>query len=347
MIPKDFQLESYDYELPEELIAQYPSPKREESRLLVLDRKTGEIRHHGRFSEIEKYFRPGDLLVANDSRVFPARLLGRKETGGQVELLLLRLPEEGQPVPALYRGKRPRAGLKIRFAEGLEGEIERVLEGGKVEVRLKARGNLLPLIERIGRVPLPPYIKRGPVNEDLFRYQTVYARKTGSVAAPTAGFHFTEELLRRLREKGIIFLTITLHVGYGTFAPVKTTDIRAHRLHEEYVEIDEECARRINEARARGGALFAVGTTTLRALEFSALQSGRVEPVSAWCDLYIYPGFHFKVVDHLITNFHLPRSSLLILVSAFAGRERVLEAYREAIRKRYRFFSYGDAMLIL
>ncbi len=347
MIPKEFRLESYDYELPEELIAQFPSPKREESRLLVLDRQTGKIRHHERFREIETYFRPGDLLVANDSRVFPARLLGRKETGGQVEILLLRLPQEGEPVPALYRGKRPREGLRIFFSEGLEGEIVRLLEGGKVEILLKAHGDLLSLLEKIGRVPLPPYIKRLPVDEDLFRYQTVYAQKTGSVAAPTAGFHFTEELLKRLQEKGVHFLTITLHVGYGTFAPVKTKDIRAHRLHEEYVEIDEECARKINEIRAQGGALFAVGTTTLRALEFSALRTGRVEPISAWCDLYVYPGFRFQVVDHLVTNFHLPRSSLLILVSAFAGRELILKAYQEAIKRRYRFFSYGDAMLIL
>ncbi|NPB08732.1 MAG: tRNA preQ1(34) S-adenosylmethionine ribosyltransferase-isomerase QueA [Thermodesulfobacteria bacterium] len=347
MIPEDFRLESYDYELPEELVAQFPSPAREESRLLVLDRRTGEIRHHQRFREIEDYFRPGDILVGNDSRVFPARLLGRKETGGQVEVLLLRLPQEGEPVPALFRGKRPRPGLKISFAEGLSGEIVRVLEGGKVEILLRASQDLLSLIERVGRVPLPPYIKRAPVNEDLFRYQTVYARKTGSVAAPTAGFHFTRELLERLQEKGVSFLTITLHVGYGTFAPVKCADIRQHQLHEEYVEIDPGTARKINETRQRGGAVFAVGTTTLRALEFAALKTGRVEPVSAWCDLYIYPGFRFQVVDHLVTNFHLPRSSLLILVSAFAGRELILKAYREAVARRYRFFSYGDAMLIL
>ena len=347
MTPREFRLESYDYPLPEELIAQYPSPKREESRLLVLQRKTGEITHHNRFREIVRYFKKGDLLVVNDTRVFPARLIGHKPTGGQVEILLLRLPKAGEPVPALFRGKRPRPGLQIVFSEELEGEITAVHEGGKVEIVLSAPTDLLSTLEKVGRVPLPPYIKRQPEAEDLFRYQTVYAKKLGSVAAPTAGFHFTEELLQKLRQKGVLFASITLHVGYGTFAPVKTEDIRQHKIHEEYVEIDPQTADLINQTRRQGGHLFAVGTTTLRALEFSALKSGRVEPVSAWCDLYIYPGFRFQVVDHLVTNFHLPRSSLLLLVSAFAGRELILKAYQEAIERRYRFFSYGDAMLIL
>ena len=347
MIPKEFRLESYDYHLPQNLIAQYPSPQREESRLLVLDQATGKIKHHLRFREITRYFKAGDILVVNDTKVFPARLLGRKPTGGQVEILLLRLPQAGEPVPALYRGKRPRPGLKISFSEALEGEIVKVEEGGKVEIILSGPQELLPLLEKIGRVPLPPYIKRLPEVEDLFRYQTVYAQKAGSVAAPTAGFHFTRALLDTLREKGVTLATITLHVGYGTFAPVKTKDIRAHKIHEEYVEIPSETACAINEARQKGGALFAVGTTVLRALEFSARETGRVRPISAWCDLYIYPGYRFQVVDHLITNFHLPRSSLLILVSAFAGRKVILKAYQEAIQKGYRFFSYGDAMLIL
>ncbi len=346
-IPEEFRLSSYEYDLPEELIAQYPPKERTESRLLVLDRRTGQITHHLRFSEIKRYFRPRDLLVVNDSRVFPARLIGRKETGGRVEVLLLRLPEPEKPVPALFRGKRPSPGKKIFFDQGLQGEITKVEEGGKIEILLKAREDLLKTIEKIGRVPLPPYIKRDPEFEDRFRYQTVYARTPGSVAAPTAGFHFTEELLEELKALGVRLFTITLHVGYGTFAPVKEDDIRKHRLHEEFVEITPETAQGINTFREAGGRLFAVGTTTVRALEFAAIKTGRVEPIQAWCDLYIYPGFSFKVVDHMITNFHLPHSSLLILVSAFAGRELILRAYQEAIRLRYRFFSYGDAMLIL
>ncbi len=346
-IPREFRLESYQYHLPAELVAQYPPQERTESRLLVLERHTGQLQHHQRFTEIARYFRPGDILVANDSRVFPARLLGRKETGGRVEILLLRLPQPGQAVPALFRGKRPRVGLKLYFEQGLCAEILEVQEGGRVLVRLEAPGDLSQTIEKVGRVPLPPYIKRPDQIEDRFRYQTVYARKPGSVAAPTAGFHFTPKLLEELRQKGVHFFTITLHVGYGTFAPLKSKDIRAHRIHEEYVEISPETATALNELRTKGGRLFAVGTTTLRALEFAAQKTGRVSAVQAWCDLYIYPGFRFKVVDHLVTNFHLPGSSLLVLVAAFAGREKILSAYAEAVRKKYRFFSYGDAMLIL
>lgn len=346
-IPPLFRLETYDYELPPELIAQYPPKERTESRLLVLDRQKGCILHHDRFREIEKYFKAGDILVVNDSRVFPARLYGQKETGGRVEILLLRLPEAGRPVPALYRGKRLRPGTRLRFGAGLQAVVQESLSPGKVLLQLEAEGDLLALIEKIGRVPLPPYIKRPDEKEDLFRYQTVYARKPGSVAAPTAGFHFTEELLKKLAQKGVKLLSITLHVGYGTFAPVKCADIRQHRIHEEYVEIAPETAETINRAKEAGSAVFAVGTTTLRALEFAAQKTGRVEAVSAWCDLYIYPGFRFRVVDHLITNFHLPRSSLLILVAAFAGLDLIKKAYQEAIKRRYRFFSYGDAMLIL
>ena len=345
-IPPLFRLSSYDYELPEELIAQYPSKERSESRLLVLKRPKGELTHHRGFREITRYFRPGDLLVVNDSRVFPARLYGRKETGGRIEVLLLRLPEKGGPVPALLRGRRPRPGLKIFFEKGLFAEVLELLEGGKVLLRLEAKGDILKLLEEIGHVPLPPYIRRPDQVEDLFRYQTVYARKPGSVAAPTAGFHFSQELLKELEKIGVKILSVTLHVGYGTFAPVKTEDIREHRLHEEYVEISEDTAQAINQAKEEGRKVFAVGTTTLRALEF-AVKEGKVRAISSWCGLYIYPGFSFKVVDHLITNFHLPRSSLLILVAAFAGLENIKKAYREAIKRRYRFFSYGDAMLIL
>ncbi|HFB83833.1 MAG TPA: tRNA preQ1(34) S-adenosylmethionine ribosyltransferase-isomerase QueA [Thermodesulfatator sp.] len=339
-----FRLKDYDYELPQELIAQYPPQKRTESRLLVLDRASGRLEHR-RFGDIERYFRPGDLLVVNDTRVFPARLIGRKRSGGRVELLLLRLPQSG-PVPALFRGKRPRIGLKLIFPEGLEAEITAVGKNGQVEVILKGSGDLLEVLERVGHVPLPPYIRRPDTAEDRFRYQTPFARRPGAVAAPTAGFHFSEELLLRLREKGIIITSITLHVGYGTFAPMKVEDIRDHQIHAEYIEVSPQTARLINLARQERRAIFACGTTTLRALEHAG-RSGQLEPMKGWCDLYIYPGFSFKIVDHLITNFHLPRSSLLVLVSAFAGREKVLAAYREAITRRYRFFSYGDAMLIL
>ena len=347
VIEEDFCLNSYNYELPRELIAQYPAKDRTESRLLVLDRKKGDITHHLRFSEIIRYFSHGDLLIVNDSKVFPARLLGRKETGGQVEVLLLRLPEAGRPVPALFRGKRPRLGTKIIFSKELVGKIIDLNNDGKIEILLDCSGDLLRIIEKIGHIPLPPYIKRSPELEDRFRYQTIYAKIPGSVAAPTAGFHFSNELLRHFQKVGVKVLSITLHVGYGTFAPVKTFDIRKHCLHEEYVEISSEVAETINSFQAKGARLFAVGTTTVRALEFAALRTGRVEPIKAWCDLYIYPGFRFRVVNHMITNFHLPGSSLLILVSAFAGRKLILKAYKEAIRKRYRFFSYGDAMLIL
>ncbi len=346
-IPREFRLESYQYDLPAELVAQYPPKERTESRLLVLNRSTGEIQHHPRFSEIAGYFRPGDILVANDSRVFPARLLGQKETGGRVEILLLQLPQKERPVPALFRGKRPRKGLKIRFTKELWAEILEVQEGGKVLVQLESSQDLLQTIEKVGHVPLPPYIKRPDAVEDRFRYQTIYARKPGSVAAPTAGFHFTPQLLDKLRQKGVRFFTITLHVGYGTFAPLKSKDIRGHKIHEEYVEISPETAEALNSLRAQGGRLFAVGTTTVRALEFAAQGKGHIQPLQAWCDLYIYPGFRFQVVDHMITNFHLPGSSLLVLVSAFAGREKILSAYQEAVKRRYRFFSYGDAMLIL
>ncbi len=346
-IPPLYRLETYDYALPEDLIAQYPPKERTESRLLVLKRKEKEIIHHAKFSSIVRYFKPGDILVVNDSRVFPARLYGRKETGGRVEILLLRLPEEGKPVPALYRGKRLRPGARLIFSQELAGKVVEKLEDGKVLLLLEAQKDLLKTIEEVGRVPLPPYIKRPDQVEDLFRYQTVYARRLGSVAAPTAGFHFSAELLTKLKQKGVRILSITLHVGYGTFAPVKVEDIREHRIHEEYVEISPEVARSINKAKAEGREVFAVGTTTLRALEFAALNTGQVEAISAWCDLYIYPGFQFKVVDHLITNFHLPKSSLYILVVAFAGLENIKRAYQEAIEKRYRFFSYGDAMLIL
>ncbi|AEH44945.1 S-adenosylmethionine/tRNA-ribosyltransferase-isomerase [Thermodesulfatator indicus DSM 15286] len=346
-IPPIYDLETYTYELPEELIAQYPSQQREESRLLVIDRGKKEIIHHDKFAEIEKYFREGDLLVANDTRVFPARLYGQKETGGKVEVLLLRLPEKGKPVPALHRGKKIKKGSLIKFEKGLVARVLENLGEGKILISLEGVDDVLGVLYEIGNVPLPPYIKREPKKEDFSRYQTVYAKKLGSVAAPTAGLHFSEELLNRLQEKSVKFITITLHVGYGTFEPVKVRDIRKFQIHEEYVEISPEVAELINTSREEGRRLFAIGTTTMRTLEFAARRTGKIEPISGWCDLYIYPGFEFKAVDHLITNFHLPKSSLLVLVAAFAGLELTKKAYQEAVAKRYRFFSYGDATLIL
>lgn len=284
--------------------------------------------------------------MLNDTRVFPARLPGRKETGGRVEILLLRLPEPGRPVPALYRGKKLFPGYRVIFSEELAARVLSMSPEGELQLLLEGPADLLSAIRKVGKAPLPPYIKREPEAKDLLRYQTVYARKEGSVAAPTAGFHFSESLLARLEEKGVRRAFITLHVGYGTFAPVKTPDIRRHRLHEEFVEVPEETVKAVEETRQSGGRVVAVGTTTVRALEWAAL-SGKLRPRRGWCDLYIYPGFVFRVVEALVTNFHLPRSSLLILVSAFAGRRLILSAYQEAIRRRYRFYSYGDAMLIL
>ncbi len=343
-IPEEFLLESYQYELPEELIAYYPSERREESRLLVLDRKNGAILHR-RFRDIKEFLREGDLLVLNDTRVFPARLIGRKETGGRVEVLLLRLPKPGEPTPAIYKGKKLFPGYRVIFSENLVGEVVEK-SGSGVKILLKSKGDLLEEIRRVGKVPLPPYIKREAEELDLERYQTVYARKNGSVAAPTAGLHLSEELLRELREQGIDVAFVTLHVGYGTFSPIRTKDIRKHRLHEEYVEVPQETVELVERTKREGGRVVAVGTTSVRALEWAALE-GRLRERKGWCDLYIYPGFEFKVVDALVTNFHLPGSSLLVLVCAFAERSLVLKAYREAVRLRYRFFSYGDAMLIL
>ncbi|QJA06673.1 tRNA preQ1(34) S-adenosylmethionine ribosyltransferase-isomerase QueA [Thermosulfurimonas marina] len=345
-IPEEFRLEAYDYELPEELIAYRPAERREASRLLVLHRESGRLEHRDSFAAIEEYLRLGDLLVLNDTRVFPARLPGRKETGGRVEILLLRLPEPGKPVPALYRGKKLFPGYRVIFSEELAARVLSLSPEGELQLLFEGPEDLLSAIKKVGLAPLPPYIKREPQPEDFLRYQTVYARREGSVAAPTAGLHFSQELLERLKARGVRLSFLTLHVGYGTFAPVKSPDIRQHRLHEEFVEVPEETVRAVEETRRERGRVVAVGTTTVRALEWAAL-SGELRPRRGWCDLYIYPGFTFRVVEALVTNFHLPRSSLLILVSAFAGRRRILSAYREAIRRGYRFYSYGDAMLIL
>jgi len=353
-----YQLSDYDYVLPEERIAQQPAEQREQSRLLVLDCVGDQILHR-KFTDITRLLRPDDLLVVNNTKVFPARLLGHKETGGRVELLLLHFPEPGEPaqpgqataLSLIKSSKRPKPGSLLNFPGALQARIDQLRPDGKVEVTLfyPTEANLESLLNEHGQIPLPPYISRpeGSMTSDRERYQTRYARHTGSVAAPTAGLHFSDQLMKTLRAKGIQQAAVTLHVGYGTFAPVRCRDIREHQIHEEFVRVPEETARAIERTRAAGGRIWAVGTTTARTLEFAADDNGQVRSIQGLCGLYIYPGYQFKVVDNLITNFHLPRSSLLFLVSALAGRKRILKSYNEAVQENYRFFSYGDAMAIV
>ena len=354
-----YQLSSYDYFLPQDQIAQHPVKQRDQSRLLVLD-CIHDTTHHHRFNSVSELLRPGDLLVLNNTKVFPARLLGRKQTGGRVEMLLLHFPEPGEhekglsmatALTLIKSSKRPRPGTLLNFSGDLQARVDTLRSDGKVDVTLfyPDTVNLESLLEAHGQIPLPPYISRpeGSTATDARRYQTRYARHTGSVAAPTAGLHFSDQLMATIEEMGIPQVAVTLHVGYGTFAPVRSEDIRQHRIHEEYIRIPEETARTINETRAAGGRIWAVGTTTARSLEYAAGADGLVLTVQGLCGLYIYPGYRFRVVDNLITNFHLPRSSLLFLVSALAGRKRILQSYKEAVRQGYRFFSYGDAMAIV
>ena len=340
LLRKDFE-----YDLPEELIAQSPLPDRSASRLLVLPRYEGSPTH-GTFRDLPRYLSPGDLLVLNDSRVLPARLIGRRETGGRCELLLLHPRGDdcwqvlGKPARKLPVGSR------ITFGDGeMTAVVLEKGEAGELTVRFSYSGEWEERLSQLGKVPLPPYIRRQV--DDPERYQTVYARHEGSVAAPTAGLHFTQELLQELQGRGVAIAYLTLHVGVGTFRPVQVENIEEHRMHAEYYHVPEETARAVSEARRRGGRVVAVGTTVTRTLESCAAPDGTVRPGSGWSDLFIYPGYRFKVIDGLLTNFHLPGSTLLMLVSAFAGRERVLQAYQEAIERRYRFFSFGDAMLIL
>ncbi len=346
---EDFLLASYHYELPVNSIAQYPTGNRDKSRLLVLRRGKEKLSHH-RFPELARFLEKGDCLVLNNTRVFPARLLGRKSTGGKIEVFLLNFPqkEAGNTyiVKALCKSsKSPRTGQLIEISERLKIEILK-RENGKYLTRLIPSGELLEILKESGKVPLPPYIRRQEEPIDKSRYQTVYAKDIGSVAAPTAGLHFSKGLLSRLKEKGVKLAPLTLHVGYGTFSPVRCEDIRKHKLHGEWISIGRETAEKINETRMTGGRILCVGTTSVRTVEFVHKKFGTLREYSGICDLYIYPGFNFQVTDMLLTNFHLPKSSLLILVSAFAGRRTILKAYQEALKRGYRFFSYGDAMLI-
>lgn len=340
------KLTDFDYFLPPELIAQEPAPHRDLSRLMVVYRNK-EIFEHRHFFNLAEYLQPKDILVLNETKVIPARLRGVKaKTGAKIEVLLLR-PLDRNRWEALVRpGRRIREGDVLLFGGGLFSGTakEATADGGRV-VDFAYEGDFAGLLAKAGEMPLPPYIKK--YAGDPLRYQTVYARQEGSVAAPTAGLHFTEEMLAGLSEKGVRIEKVLLHVGPGTFMPVKAEDVTGHRMHAEFYEVGEKTARAINEAKKEGGRLFAVGTTTVRCLETAAGEDGQVRPAGGWTDLFIYPGYRFKVIDALITNFHLPRSTLLMLVSAFAGREKILAAYREAVKRRYRFYSFGDAMLIL
>lgn len=335
----------FNYYLPEELIAQTPLEQRDSSRLLKLDRATGEVEHH-RFYEIIQYLQPGDCLVMNDSRVLPARLLGHRPTGGAVEVLLLRDLGNKQWECLCKPGRKMQVGNTVIFGNGeLTATVTEVREDGNRIVEFHYEGIFLEVLERLGKMPLPPYIKEELQNQE--RYQTVYSREVGSAAAPTAGLHFTNELLDQIRAKGIKTAFVTLHVGLGTFRPVKAENILDHHMHSELCMMNAETAALLNETKASGGRVICVGTTSCRTLESLVNENGTFEAKSKWTEIFIYPGYRFKAMDGLITNFHLPESTLVMLVSAFAGRENVLAAYDEAVREKYRFFSFGDAMCIL
>jgi len=353
--PGLMRTDDFDYELPEELIARYPAARRDESRLLVLHRREGRLEHR-RFSDLPEYVRPGDLLVLNNTRVFPARLTGVFPTGGAAEALLVR-PQEGNRWLALVKpGRKARPGKAIAVGGGaLEARIlDYAGDSGERVVELACPDGSAPLeaVERLGHVPLPPYLRREDSPEDRERYQTVYASRSGAVAAPTAGLHFTPEVMQTVRGRGASFAELTLHVGPGTFRPVVADELENHRMDAEYYEADSAVLDAVRNTRKSGGRIVAVGTTSVRTLETltsrtSALEEGHSGGASGWTDIFIYPGYQFKAVDCLLTNFHLPRSTLIMLVAALAGRETVLEAYAEAVRERYRFYSYGDAMLVL
>lgn len=342
----EMKLSDFYYDLPQELIAQDPLLKRSDSRLMVLNRGDDSIEHR-HFSDILDYLNPGDCLVINDTKVLPARLIGVKEdTGASIEVLLLKRHSDTVWETLVKPGKKARPGARISFGDGkLIGEVTDIVEEGNRLVRFEYEGIFEEVLDELGQMPLPPYITHQL--EDKNRYQTVYATHTGSAAAPTAGLHFTEELLAEVEKKGVRIARVTLHVGLGTFRPVKVENITDHHMHSEFYVIEEDAASIINETKANGGKVVAVGTTSTRTLETVADASGHVRACSGWTDIFIYPGYAFKVVDRLITNFHLPESTLLMLVSALYDRDKVLHAYEVAVEEKYRFFSFGDAMLIL
>ena len=338
--------QDFYYDLPEELIAQDPLEDRSSSRLLVLDKETGATSHHI-FKEITGYLKEGDCLVINDTKVIPARLIGAKEgTGAKIEILLLKRKENNIWETLVKPGKKAKVGTRIVFGEGiLVGEVVGIVEEGNRLVKFEYEGIFEEILDQLGQMPLPPYITHQL--EDKNRYQTVYAKHTGSAAAPTAGLHFTPELLKEIEEKGIDIARVTLHVGLGSFRPVKVDEITDHHMHSEFYQVDEEAAEKINRAKDSGHRVICVGTTSCRTIESAADETGHLKPTRGWTEIFIYPGYKFKILDGLITNFHLPESTLIMLVSALAGREHVLAAYEEAVQERYRFFSFGDAMLIV
>ena len=350
-----FNIDNYDYKLPEDLIAQQPVAQRDESRLLVMDRSAKSLAHR-KFYDLAHLLKPSDVLVLNNTKVIPGRLFGQKETGGKAEVLILDYAagesQENEPNERVYQclvksSKPPKPGARLIFEQNLTAQV---VDGsqGIYNVRFHCDADFSTLLDQIGQMPLPPYISRSEENlNDRSSYQTVYAHHPGAIAAPTAGLHFTDQLLERLKAKGITIVHVTLHVGYGTFLPVRVTDIRDHSMHSEWFLISSETTDIINTAKADGRRIVAVGTTCVRTLEYATDSNGSIAPLNGECDLFIYPGYQFKMVDAMLTNFHLPKSTLLMLVSAFAGREPILNAYQEAIKAKYRFYSYGDAMLIL
>ncbi|MCI8835197.1 MAG: tRNA preQ1(34) S-adenosylmethionine ribosyltransferase-isomerase QueA [Ruminococcus sp.] len=338
--------QEFYYELPEELIAQDPLADRSGSRLLLLDKESGDVSHHI-FREITGYLRAGDCLVMNDTKVIPARLIGvKEETGAKVEILLLKRKEERVWETLVKPGKKAKIGSKICFGDGLlVGEVIGIVEEGNRLVRFSYEGIFEEILDRLGQMPLPPYITHQLKERE--RYNTVYAVHEGSAAAPTAGLHFTHELLQEIAGRGVEIAKVTLHVGLGTFRPVKAEEITEHHMHAEFYQITEEAAQKINRTKEQGGRVICVGTTSCRTIESAADAGGRLKAGSGWTEIFIYPGYSFKVLDGLITNFHLPESTLIMLVSALAGKEHVMQAYEEAVKERYRFFSFGDAMLVI
>ena len=339
-------VKDFYFELPQELIAQDPLEDRAASRLLVLDKKTGDITHRG-FRDVLEYLHPGDCLVINDTKVIPARLYGvKRDTGAKIEILLLKRREKDVWETLVKPGKKAKPGTVLDFGDGiLTGTVEETVDEGNRLIRFSYEGIFEEILDRLGQMPLPPYITHQL--KDKNRYQTVYAKHDGSAAAPTAGLHFTKELLKEIQDKGVEIAHVTLHVGLGTFRPVKVENVQDHHMHSEFYIVEESEAEKINRAKQAGNRVVCVGTTSCRTVESASTEEGLVKAGTGWTDIFIYPGYRFKVLDALITNFHLPESTLVMLVSALAGREHILHAYEEAIKERYRFFSFGDAMLIL